>query len=45
MSNYKKGDLVQVFNGSYSLVIENGNFHSSGLELSGREFEVLYTDL
>jgi len=46
MSNYNKGDLVQVVDGSYSLTIENGDFrHSYGVELTGRDFEILHTEL
>jgi len=46
MSNYKKGDLVQVFDGSYTLTLEDNEFrHARGLELTDREFEVLNTDL
>jgi len=46
MSNYKKGDLVQVIDGSWSLAIENGEFRSScGIELGRRDFEVIGTDL
>ena len=46
MSNYNKGDLVQVVDGSYSLTIENGDFrHSYGVELTGRNFEILHTEL
>jgi len=46
MSNYKNGDLVQVFDGSYSLTVEANQFrHACGTELTNREFEVMYTDL
>ena len=46
MSNYNKGDLVRVVDGSYSLTIENGDFrHSYGVELTGRDFEILHTEL
>ena len=46
MSNYKKGDLVRVFDGSWTLAIENSAFrHAYGVELTGRDFEVLNTDL
>lgn len=46
MSNYKKGDLVQVFDGSYTLTVEANQFRNArGTELTNREFEVMDTDL
>jgi len=46
MSNYNKGDMVQVVDGSYSLTIKDGDFcRSYGIDLMNRDFEVLHTDL
>jgi len=46
MSIFKKGDLVQVIDGSYSLSIDNGEFeHAWGINLRDREFEVINTDM
>ncbi|HEY8889812.1 MAG TPA: hypothetical protein VIM70_06120 [Clostridium sp.] len=46
MSEFNKGDMVRVIDGSYSLGIENGDFkHVWGMNLIGRDFKVLHTDL
>lgn len=46
MSNFNKGDIVEVFDGSWSLAVEDNKFrHSFGREMFRRDFEVLYTGL
>ena len=46
MSEFNTGDIVRVIDGSYSLGIVDGDFkHVWGMNLMGRDFKVLHTDL